>query len=81
MPLALTQHLQVEEFLKELVFDYENEGIEKVYLKLRRAILKLHEQDVDPSSFSSLLRPFDLKAQVQASACYNKIVPLSRVPS
>ena len=54
----------MEEFLGELVFDYDDKGIEKVFLKLRKSVSKLPVQDLDPSSFSDLLESFDLKAQV-----------------
>ena len=50
--------------MREHVFDYDSEGIEKVLQKLRKAISKLPDQDLEPSSFPDLLRPFGLKAQV-----------------
>ena len=56
--------MQVEEFLRELVFDYNNEGIQKVFQKLRRILSNIPDQDLDPSSFHRLLEPFGLKSQV-----------------
>ena len=60
--------LQVEEYIKELAFDYDHEGVQTVIEKLRKAISKLPKIDLDLSSHSSFLSAYSQKTQVSNPA-------------
>jgi hypothetical protein len=74
--------LQAEELLKELAFDYDTPGILAVIEKLKAALSKMPDAEVQPSAHLSALQAFSLTAQVSLqSPSWLPILPVMGIPA